>query len=134
MIFFLIAGTATPVFLIAVKGGYGLVLLIVMWSITLVPSVVHLARPQMPEWLLGGTFIGLGCFAAIALPAVWINAGSAAGVLILVGGVLYILGALAYHRRWPDPSPQVFGYHEVFHAFVCAAATCQYVAIALLVL
>jgi hemolysin III len=50
----------------------------------------------------------------------------------MAGGLLYITGAVAFHRRRPDPSPAVFGYHEVFHAFVCAAATCHYVAIALL--
>jgi hemolysin III len=52
---------------------------------------------------------------------------------MLAGGVLYTAGALPYHRRWPDPRPAVFGYHEVFHAYVCAAATCQYIAIALFI-
>ena len=52
---------------------------------------------------------------------------------MLPGGVLNPAGALSYPRRRPDPSPSVFGYHEVFHAFVCAAATCQYVAIALFI-
>jgi predicted membrane channel-forming protein YqfA (hemolysin III family) len=50
---------------------------------------------------------------------------------MLAGGLLYTAGALCYHRRRPDPYPAVFGYHEVFHAYVCAAAACQYVAIAL---
>jgi hemolysin III len=61
---------------------------------------------------------------------VWIHAGVAPGVLMLAGGLLYTAGALSYHRRWPDPYPSVFGYHEVFHAYVCAAAACQYLAIA----
>ena len=52
---------------------------------------------------------------------------------MLAGAVLYIAGALSYHRRKPDPSPAVFGYHEVFHAYVCVAATCQFIAIALVV-
>ena len=60
------------------------------------------------------------------------NFGVATAILVIAGGLLYIVGALVYHRRRPDPSPSVFGYHEVFHAFVCAAATCHYVAIALL--
>jgi LuxR family maltose regulon positive regulatory protein len=55
----------------------------------------------------------------------------AAGLLMLAGGLLYTAGALCYHGRRPDPYPAVFGYHEVFHAYVCAAAACQYVAIAL---
>jgi hemolysin III len=61
---------------------------------------------------------------------VWIHVGIAPAVLILAGGLLYIAGALSYHRRWPDPYPSVFGYHEVFHACVCAAAARQYIVIA----
>jgi len=54
-------------------------------------------------------------------------------VLMLSGGLLYAAGPLSYHRRWPDPCPSVFGYHEVFHALVCAAAACQFVAIAVFI-
>jgi hemolysin III-related protein len=75
-------------------------------------------------------FIGLGCVGGLALPRGWIHAGPASGVLILAAGGLYIAGALFYHRRWPDPYPSVFGYHEAFHIYVCAAAACQYAAIA----
>jgi hemolysin III len=53
------------------------------------------------------------------------------GVLMLGGCLLYLTGAVSYHFRWPDPYPSVFGYHEVFHVFVCAAAACQYAAITL---
>ena len=132
MIFLLIAGTATPVFLLAVPGTYGLVCLIVLWSLTAVSIAGHLGRMNAPEWLVGGVFIGLGAANGLAVPAVWTNGGVAPAVLVVAGGVLYISGAIAFHRRRPDPSPAVFGYHEVFHALVCAAATCHYVAIALL--
>ena len=54
-------------------------------------------------------------------------------VLIIIGGGLYLVGALSFYRRRPDPSPGVFGYHEVFHAYVCAAAACQYVAVVVLI-
>jgi hemolysin III len=133
MIFFLIAGTATPAFLIAVPGPYGLACLIVIWTLTLAIAATHLAWMSAPERLVGATFIGLGLTAGLSLPAVWIRAGVAPGILMLVGGVLYVAGAVCYHRRCPDPAPAVFGYHEFFHACVCAAATCQYLAIALLV-
>jgi len=49
---------------------------------------------------------------------------------MLSGGVLYIAGALSYHRRWLNAFPAVFGYHEVFHVYVCAGGACQYAAIA----
>jgi hemolysin III len=133
MIFFLIAGTATPAFLLAVRGGFGLACLIVTWSLTLTATAIHMARMALPQHLVGAMFLGLGWMAGLALPWVWIRVGVAPGVLMIAGGLLYTAGAISFHRHWPDPSPSVFGYHEVFHVFVCAAATCQYVAIALFI-
>ena len=130
MIFFLIAGTATPAFLLATPGAFGLACLIVMWTLTLTAAAIHLAWMRAPERLVGATFVGLGWVAGLALPGVWIHAGAAPGALMLAGGLLYTAGAISYHRRRPDPYPSVFGYHEVFHAYVCAAATCQFIAIA----
>jgi len=133
MIFFLIAGTATPAFLLAARGTFGLVCLIVMWAVTLTAAVMRMAWMNTPELVVGATFVGLGWLAGLALPGVWAHAGVAPAVLMLIGGVLYTAGALSYHRRRPDRCPSVFGYHEVFHAFVCVAATCQFVAIAVFI-
>ena len=130
MIFFLIAGTATPIFLLTAPGALGQACLVVMWTLTLIAAGIHLAWMSAPERLVGATFVGLGCAAGLALPWVWIHVGVAPAVLILAGGLLYVAGAISYHRRWPDPYPSVFGYHEVFHVYVCAAAACQYIAIA----
>ncbi len=133
MIFFLIAGTATPAFLLATRGTVGLAFLIITWTLTLAAAAIHMARMVLPERLVGAMFLGLGWMAGLALPGVWMHAGVAPGVLMLAGGLLYTAGAISYHRRRPDPYPSVFGYHEVFHVFVCAAATCQYLAIALFI-
>jgi hemolysin III len=133
MIFFLIAGTATPVYLLCAPAGFGPAGLIVMWALTLTAATVRVVLPATPERAAGALFIGLGCVGGLALPWAWIHAGPAPGALILAGGLLYIAGALFYHRRWPDPYPSVFGYHEVFHVYVCAAAACQFAAIALLI-
>ncbi len=132
MIFFLIAGTATPAFLIAMPGPLGLTGLIAVWTLAATAATVHMAWMNAPELIVGGTFVGLGWMAGVGVPSVWIHAGTTPGVLVLVGGVLYTVGALCYRRRRPDPYPSVFGYHEVFHAYVCAAAGCQYAAMALL--
>jgi hemolysin III len=133
MIFFLITGTATPAFLFAARGAFGLVCLIVLWALTLAAAAIHLAWMSAPELVVGAAFVGLGWAAGLALPGVWLHAGAAPGALMLAGGLLYTAGAICYHRRRPDPYPSVFGYHEVFHACVCAAAACQYAAIALFV-
>ena len=134
MIFVLIAGTATPVFWVAVPHPYGLAVLIAVWSLTGAALITHMIWMSAPEWLVGSTFIVLGCTGVAALPEVWVRAGVAPFVLFLAGGVLYILGAVLYHLRWPDPWPTVFGFHEVFHAFVCCAAALQYLAIARFIL
>jgi hemolysin III len=133
MIFVLIAGTATPMYQLAAPERYGRVCLILTWALATAAAGLHLARMQTPERVVGGTYIGLAAVAGPALPLVWIHAGPVAGGLAVAGGLLYVAGALAYHYRRPNPVPSVFGYHEVFHAFICAAATCHYVAVFLLV-
>jgi hemolysin III len=129
MIFVLIAGTATPMYQLAASQRYGRVCSIVTWALATAAAGLHLARMEAPERVIGGTYIALAAVAAMALPLVWIHAGPVAGGLAVAGVLLYVAGALAYHYRRPDPAPSVFGYHEVFHAFVCAAATCHYVAV-----
>jgi hemolysin III len=133
MIFFLIAGTATPAFLIAWPGPVGLTGLIVVWTLAITAATVHMAWMNAPELIVGGTFVGLGWVAGLGIPGVWMHAGVIAGLLVLAGGVLYTTGAVCYRRRRPDPYPSVFGYHEVFHVYVCAGAGCQYAAMALLI-
>ena len=133
MIFFLIAGTATPAFLLTVHSTFGLACLIVMWALTVTAAAVRMARMNTPERVAGTMFVGLGWLAGLALPWVWAHAGVTPAALILTGGLLYTAGALSYHHRRPDPFPSVFGYHEVFHTFVCAAATCQFIAIAVFI-
>jgi hemolysin III len=130
MIFAVIAGTATPPMALCLPSPYSWLAVSVMWTLTAIAATLRLVRMQVPEWLAGAIFVGLGWGAGAAVPAVWIKAGVAPAVLLIVGGVLYTVGAVAYHRRRPDPIPELFGYHEVFHTFVSLAAACQYVAIA----
>lgn len=82
MIFFLIAGTATPAFLLANRGAFGLVCLIVMWALTLTAATVHMVWMGAPEVVVGATFLGLGWIAILGLPGVWIHAGVAPAVLV----------------------------------------------------
>lgn len=133
MIFVLIAGTATPAFLVAAPGANGLVAVTVMWILTCIAAAIHLAWMSAPVRLVCATYVGLGWAAGLALPALWMRIGVAPGMLILVGGLLYTAGALTFHRRRPNPFPAVFGYHEVFHSYVCAAATCHYIGLTLII-
>jgi hemolysin III len=133
MIFLLIAGTATSAFLVASHGVFRIACLAALWTLTLTAGAIHMAWMNAPELLVGSTFVALGWVGGLALPAVWLHSGAAAGTLLIVGGLLYTAGALSYRWRWPNPNPAVFGYHEVFHVYVCAAATCQFAAMALFI-
>ena len=131
MIFMLIAGTATPAFVLAAPSPYGIIGVTVLWTLTLAAMLTRLVWMNAPEKLAGAIFLALGWTAGLAVPFVWVNEGVAPASLFIAGGLLYTAGALSYHHRRPDPAPTVFGYHEVFHAYVCVAAACQYVAITL---
>jgi len=128
-IFIVIAGTATPFYLLLAPGACGIAGLILTWTLAAVAAGLHLVWMNAPERLVGGTYIGLGAVAGLALPQIWLHAGVVVALLVIAGGLLYVIGAVGYHLRRPDPAPAVFGYHEVFHAFVCAAATCHYIAV-----
>jgi hemolysin III len=134
MIFVMIAGSCAPLFLLCVGGTLGFVMLGIEVGLAVLAMVTHLIWMSAPELLVGSTFVVLGALGGASLPFVWMHAGVAAFALILGGGVLYALGALQYRRRWPDPLPTVFGFHEVFHVFISVAAIVQYVAIGLLVI
>jgi hemolysin III len=79
-------------------------------------------------------YIVLGWLAILAAPQFVPRLSVAVLTLIVFGGVLYTVGAVVLLRRRPDPSPAVFGYHEIWHVMVVAASLCHYVAILLLVL
>ena len=109
MIFFLIAGTATPVLLLTSSGTFGLVCLITVWTLAVAAAVVHMRWMSAPELLVGMVFAGLGWVAALALPGLWIHAGVAPAALVLAGGLLYTAGAICYRRRRPIRARQCSG-------------------------
>ena len=133
-IFLFIAGTYTPFALLAFHGTIGTVLLVVAWAGAALGLVLNLAWIDAPAWLAACAYVTLGWAGIVALPYLFGDVGVAGGVLLIVGGALYTLGAAAYALRWPDPAPTVFGFHEVFHVLVVAAAIVQYVAVSLVVL
>ena len=105
--FLLIAGTATPAFLIAVHGDARVVGLIAVWALTLIAATLRMAKMNVPELVAGGIFVGLGWAAGLALPGCgWIPGPRRSADARR--GLLYTAGALSYHRRWPNPSPADF--------------------------
>jgi hemolysin III len=133
-IYLLIAGTYTPFVLLALSGTWRWTLLPIVWGGALVAIVFKLAWIDAPKWLDAAIGMSLGWIGIVALPPLWAHSGPIGVGLLALGGVLYTVGAVIYAARRPDPAPAVFGYHELFHLFVIAAAACQYAAVALFVL
>jgi hemolysin III len=134
MIFVLIAGSYTPFALLALDGTIATVILVTVWAGAIAGALMKLVWIDAPKWLVAGSYVLMGWVAVAAFPGLIDELGVAPTALVAAGGVLYTLGALVYALRRPDPAPAVFGYHEVFHALVIAAAAIQYAVIAFFVL
>jgi hemolysin III len=105
--------------------------LAIVWSGCLAAILLKLFWVDGPKWLAAGTGIALGWVGVVAVPTILAEEGWSPVALLAVGGALYTGGAVVYAVRRPDPLPTVFGYHELFHALVIAAAAFQYAAVAL---
>ena len=134
MIFVLIAGTYTPFALLALDGTLATAILIAVWVGAGAGIVMSLVWPDAPKWLLAVVYVALGWVAIAAFPAMLDRLGITAMVMVGLGGALYTAGAVIYATRRPNPSPTVFGYHEIFHALVIAAAALQYAVVAFYVM
>jgi hemolysin III len=133
-IYLLIAGTYTPVGLLALHGVMQRVVLAIVWTGAAAAVLLKFAWVTAPKWLAAAIGIALGWVGVAAMPELWHSAGAAAVVLLAAGGLAYTAGALVYAFKRPNPAPRVFGYHELFHALTIVAVACQYVAIAFFVL
>jgi hemolysin III len=134
MIFLLIAGTYTPFALLVLSQPLGTVVLVLIWSGAAGGIVLSVLWPDAPRPVSAAIYISLGWVAVIATPQLFDRLGALGIAMIVAGGLLYSLGAIVYARRRPDPVPIVFGYHEVFHVLVVAAAALHFAVIAFLVL
>lgn len=134
MIFVLIAGTYTPVAVIALSGTLAKAVLIAVWVGALAGIVFKLVWIDAPKWLFAVVYVALGwvsvtVFGELPHAIGWLGVAG-----IAAGGLLYTVGAVVYASERPNPWPRVFGYHEIFHALVIAAAALHYAVIAFAVL
>ena len=128
-IFLLIAGTYTPfAFLLGSRAGW--IFLGVVWAGAVAGIVLSVAWVRAPKALVAAVCVLLGWASVPLLPALHAALGTGAVALLAAGGVVYSLGAVVYAAKRPDPFPRVFGYHELFHALVIAAAVCHFAVVA----
>lgn len=126
MIFVFIAGSYTPVCLIALRDGWGTALLIAIWSVAVIGLIVKIFWLHAPRWLSVALYLAAGWLAVIAVAPI-VRALPLGGLLwLLAGGVFYTGGALIYALKWPNPWPNVVGFHEIWHVCVLAGSACHF--------
>lgn len=132
-IFLLIAGTYTPVAVLALPPDKATVLLSIVWGGALLGIAFRIFWITAPRWLYVPLYVALG-WAALMYIGDLFTANVAMMTLVLVGGVFYSVGALVYGLKRPNPSPNHFGFHEIFHACTVIAFLCQWVGVLLIAL
>jgi hemolysin III len=133
-IFLLIAGTYTPIALLAMSGTVQVATLAAVWLVALAGIIFEWMPVPAPRGYVTTVYICLGWIGAFAFVPLYDETGWWGVGLVAGGGICYMAGAIVHAARKPDPWPEVFGYHEIFHVFVILAALLQYCAIAFLVL
>jgi hemolysin III len=130
MIFFLIAGTYTPFALLVLDGTLAMAILAVVWIGAIAGAIVEMIWIDHPKWASALIYLSLGWVAVATFPELWSSMGVAGALLVAAGGLLYTAGAVVYAVQRPNPSPAIFGYHEIFHLLVIAAAIAHFAAVA----
>ncbi|MCB1274844.1 MAG: hemolysin III family protein [Leucobacter sp.] len=126
-IFLLIAGTYTPIALLALPLPKGILLLVLVWAGALLGIGFRVFWIGAPRWLYVPLYVLLGWAAVMFLVDIF-NANPATMILVIVGGLLYTLGSVVYGLKRPNPIPGIFGFHEIFHALTVLAFLCHWTA------
>ena len=128
-IYLIIAATYTPFAVLALPRTEGRTLLIMVWTGALIGIASRLLWTGAPRWLTTSLYVVVGWVAVFFLPGLIDGAGAAAIALVVVGGLLYTIGAVVYATKRPNPWPTVFGFHEVFHLLTVLAFASHWVAV-----
>jgi hemolysin III len=128
-IFVFIAASYTPIALLVLQGPLVWVLLGIAWTGAAAGVAFSLGWIHAPRPVIAASYLVLGWVAVIAVPQLLGELGAAPLILLGAGGVLYTVGAVIYAFQRPDPWPTTFGFHEIFHALVIAAAAAHYIAV-----
>jgi hemolysin III len=129
-IFIFIAASCTPVAWLVLDGPLRTVSLVAVWAGAAGGIALSVAWITAPRILVALSYLVVGWAGVIGVPQIADRLPATPLVLLASGGVLYTVGAVVYALKRPNPWPRVFGFHEVFHALVVAAAIVHFIAMA----
>ncbi|TDQ52037.1 PAQR family membrane homeostasis protein TrhA [Actinorugispora endophytica] len=132
-IYLIIAGTYTPFVLLVLDGSLRVAMTALIWGGAFAGVLFKMFWLNAPRWLSTALYLAIGWVAVLFVPQLVGGTHPATWILILVGGVLYSLGAVVYGLKRPDPAPRWFGFHEIFHSLTIAAFVCHYIAVSFVV-
>ena len=132
-IYLIIAGTYTPFIVLVLDGTLRISMLALVWGGAISGVAFKLLWLNAPRWLSTALYLAIGWVAVLFVPELIGGTHPATWILVLVGGVLYSVGAVVYGLKWPDPAPRWFGFHEIFHSLTIAAFVCHYIAVSFVV-
>jgi len=121
-IFALIAGSATPICLLGLKGESGLRFCSTLWAAAVIGMLIVIFWTDAPKWARAFLYVVIGWLAFPYFPEIKSSLGITDLWLLLMGGIIYTVGALVYALKRPNPFPRVFGYHEIFHILIVIAS------------
>ncbi|WML37342.1 hemolysin III family protein [Clostridium sp. OS1-26] len=126
MIYLLIAGSYTPICLIALRGAWGWSIFGTIWGLTIIGIIIKNFWFNAPRWLSTLFYIFMGWLVIIAIYP--LNKVFSPGAMswLFAGGIAYTVGGVIYATKWPKINLKYFGFHEIFHIFVLAGSFCHY--------
>lgn len=129
MIFLMIAGSYTPVCLIALHGKTGYTLCAIVWAVAIAGMLFKAFWVTCPKWLSSVLYIGMGWLAVLAFVPIFHALPRAGFHWLLAGGIIYTIGGVIYALKLPlfNSRHKNFGSHEVFHVFVMLGSACHFV-------
>ena len=133
-IYFLIAGSYTPVCLTALRGAWGWTLFGIIWALAIAGLVMSLTWINCPRAVTSTVYIAMGWVAVFALYPLWQAIGPRGIAWLLAGGVLYTVGGVLYAVKWPGRDNPRFGCHEIFHIFILLGSIAHFILMAQVVL
>ena len=126
MIYVLIAGTYTPLILLALNDYWKWGSITIIWVLAAIGIIVKLFWFRAPRWLSTLLYLGMGWLSVIIMPVLIRNFSIDGLIWLLLGGLAYTVGAIIYGIKKPDPIPKVFGFHEIWHIFVLIDSFCHF--------
>ncbi len=125
-IFLLIAGTYVPVIAHVLDGPWRTGMLIAIMTMAALGVAFKLTWFHAPRWIDVALYLGMGWTVLVPGKRMYDALTPELIMWMGAGGAFYTFGALVYATKWPDPWPDRFGFHDIWHLFVLGGAACHF--------